>query len=61
MRFIWAFIWSFFLVQMASYVISSMTGSTYDFMQATIMSLVIGVLVIIVTAVLPNEPAEQHH
>ncbi|WP_028402567.1 YjzD family protein [Ectobacillus panaciterrae] len=61
MRFIWTFIWSFFLMQMASYVIGAMTGTTYDFVQATMLSVVMSVLVIVISAVLPNEPVEQHH
>ncbi|MGG2093225.1 YjzD family protein [Bacillus sp. S13(2024)] len=61
MRVIWAFIWSFLLVQMMSYVLSSMTpGVTYDFQQATIFSVIITVIVIVLGALIPNEPAEQH-
>ncbi|MFB9762634.1 YjzD family protein [Ectobacillus funiculus] len=61
MRLLWTFIWSFLLMQMMSYIISSMTGSTYDFGQATIMSVVVTVLIFIISAILPNEPAGQHH
>ncbi|MFC5775246.1 YjzD family protein [Ectobacillus antri] len=60
MQFITAFLWSFFLMQMASYVISSMTDSTYDFIQATILSVVVGVIVVAMTALIPNEPVEHH-
>ncbi|MFX3624107.1 MAG: YjzD family protein [Ectobacillus sp.] len=61
MQFIWTFIWSFALVQMASYVISSMGSGTYDFTQATIMSVVVLVLIVAISALVPNEPTEQHH
>ncbi|GAA3329662.1 YjzD family protein [Ectobacillus funiculus] len=62
MRLLWTFIWSFLLMQMMSYIISSMTGSTYDFGQATIMSVVVTVFdFFIISAILPNEPAGQHH
>ncbi|MNG31947.1 hypothetical protein D3C84_1178460 [compost metagenome] len=61
MRLLWTFIWSFLLVQMMSYVISAMTGSTYDFSQASIMSVVVTALIVIISAVVPNEPAGQHH
>ncbi|WP_412839320.1 YjzD family protein [Bacillus paranthracis] len=57
MRFIWALIWSFLLVHMMSYVIGSMTGGTYDFNQASIFSVV---LVLAISAAIPNEPVEQH-
>ncbi|MFD3447324.1 YjzD family protein [Microbacteriaceae bacterium 4G12] len=60
MRVIFGFFWSFVLVQMASYVISSMTGGTYDFKLATIISLVVGVLVMLISVFIPNEPVEQH-
>ncbi|HFK1456439.1 TPA: YjzD family protein [Bacillus cereus] len=60
MRFIWALIWSFLLVHMMSYVISSMTGGTYDFNQASIFSVVLAVLVLAISAAIPNEPVEQH-
>ncbi|ENQ3081043.1 YjzD family protein [Bacillus multifaciens] len=61
MRVIWAFIWSFLLVQMMSYVISAMTpGGTYDFGQASIFSVILTVLVIAIGALIPNEPAQQH-
>ncbi|EEL51764.1 MULTISPECIES: YjzD family protein [Bacillus] len=60
MRVIWAFIWSFMLVHMMSYVISSMTGGVYDFQQASIFSVVLAVLVMAIAAAIPNEPVEQH-
>lgn len=61
MRLLWTFIWSFLLVQMMGYVISAMTGSTYDFNQASIMSVVVTALIVIIAAVIPNEPAGQQH
>ncbi len=61
MRVLWTFIWSFLLVQMMSYVISAMTGTTYDFGQASIMSVVVTVLIFVISAAVPNEPVEQHH
>ncbi|MGR5996739.1 YjzD family protein [Bacillus cereus] len=61
MRFIWALIWSFLLVHMMSYVIGSMTGGTYDFNQASIFSSCsCTVLVLAISAAIPNEPVEQH-
>ncbi|MDZ5606325.1 YjzD family protein [Bacillus pseudomycoides] len=60
MRVIWAFIWSFLLVHMMSYVIGSMTGGKYNFEQASIFSVVLAVLVMAIAAAIPNEPVEQH-
>lgn len=60
MRVIWTFIWSFVLTQMMSYVIGSMLESTYTFQEATMFSVAIAVLVLLLGAAIPNEPAEQH-
>ncbi|CAM4090435.1 YjzD family protein [Bacillus manliponensis] len=60
MRVIWAFIWSFVLTHMVSYVVGSMLGSTYNFQEASIYSVAVTVLVLLVGAAIPNEPVEQH-
>lgn len=46
---------------MTTYVVSSMSGASYDFRTATILSVIATVLIYIVTAILPNEPAEDTH
>ena len=61
MRYTWSFFWVFLLIHMATYVVSSMNGAAYDFMQGTIISVVVTILVYIVTAILPNEPVEDAH
>ncbi|MCP8968293.1 YjzD family protein [Ectobacillus ponti] len=60
MRFVWAFIWSFLLVQMISYVIGAMTGNEYNFANASIMSVVFAVLVIAIGSLIPNDPVPHH-
>ncbi|MEH7500800.1 YjzD family protein [Neobacillus drentensis] len=61
MRFFWTFFWSFLLVQMLTYVVSSMTpGATYEFMPAAIASVVVTILIFVAAAVIPNEPAAKH-
>ncbi|WP_379969984.1 YjzD family protein [Ectobacillus sp. sgz5001026] len=60
MKYISSFFWSFVLVQMASYVISSMTSTKYDFTQSTLMSVVITVLILLIASLVPNEPSKQH-
>ncbi|MEH6905444.1 YjzD family protein [Neobacillus drentensis] len=61
MRFFWTFFWSFLLVQMLTYVVSSMTpGAEYEFMPAVIASVVVTILIFVVTTVIPNEPAAKH-
>ncbi|WHY87747.1 YjzD family protein [Neobacillus novalis] len=61
MRFFWTFLWSFLLVQMLSYVVSSMTpGAEFDFIPGAIVSVGVTVLIFIAAAVIPNEPVENH-
>ncbi len=61
MRYTWTFFWVFLLIHMTTYVVSSMNGVVYDFMQATIISVVVTILVYILTAILPNEPVKDAH
>jgi hypothetical protein len=60
-RYFWTFFWTFLLVQMLSYVVSSMTeGAEFDFMSGAVVSVGVTILIFIATAVLPNEPVEKH-
>lgn len=61
MRFIWTFFWSFLLVQMLTYVVSSMTsGAKYEFMPGVIVSIGVTILIYVVAALIPNEPVAKH-
>jgi hypothetical protein len=60
-RYFWTFFWVFVLVQMLSYVVSSMTeGGVFDFKSGAIISVGVFILIVLATAVLPNEPVEKH-
>ena len=62
MRFLVTFFWSFLLMQMITYVVSSMAGAGYSFTTGVIISVIVSLLVFVLTAILPNEePAENHH
>lgn len=65
MQYIITFFWSFLLVTMLNYVVSSVLGVNFDFMNGVIVSLVFSVLVIIIAAVIPNESTPEveaeHH
>lgn len=65
MQYIITFFWSFLLVTMLNYVVSSVLGVSFDFMNGVIVSLVFSVLVIIIAAVIPNESTPEveaeHH
>jgi hypothetical protein len=45
---------------MASYVVSSMTGSAFHFSTAIIISVVFTVLLFIIGELIPAEPSEEH-
>ena len=65
MQYIITFFWSFLLVTMLNYVVSSVLGVSFDFMNGVIVYLVFSVLVIIIAAVIPNESTPEveaeHH
>lgn len=56
------FFWAFLLIQMLSYVVSSMTGGLYDFKLAAILSVIATVLIFVAAEVIPmKEHVEDHH
>ncbi|WP_232329769.1 DUF2929 family protein [Sporosarcina sp. P37] len=53
------FVWSFLLVAMLNYVAGSIGGFEFDFMAGVTVSIVLAVVVLIITAVIPDEsPAD---
>ena len=64
MQYIATFVWSFLLVSMLNYVVSSVLGVPFDFQVGAILSVVFSVLIFIIGAIIPNEPtpdAVDHH
>ncbi|MFJ8234593.1 YjzD family protein [Ureibacillus sp. NPDC094379] len=63
MQYIMSFVWSFLLVSMLTYVVSSVLGAHYSFANGAIISLIFAVLVLIIAAVIPNGPSDtaEHH
>lgn len=65
MQYIITFFWSFLLVSMLNYVVSSVLSVEFNFMNGVIVSLVFSVLVIIIAAIIPNESTPEteaeHH
>ena len=65
MKYIITFFWSFLLVTMLNYVVSSVLGVDFNFMNGVYVSLAVSVLVIIIGAVIPNESTPdadaEHH
>lgn len=60
MQYIWTFFWTFLLVQMLNYVAGSMLGVPFDFAVGTILAVGATIIILIVPALLPNEPSEKH-
>lgn len=59
MHYIMTFVWSFLLVAMLNYVAGSIVGTEFDFMTGVTVSIVLAVVVLIITAVIPDEsPAD---
>lgn len=62
MQYIVTFFWSFLLISMLNYVVSSVLGVPFDFVAGAIISVVVSILVFIIAAIIPNEPvAHDHH
>lgn len=63
MKYIMTFVWSFLLVSMLNYVVSSVLGAPFDFQIGAIVSVVFTVLIFILGAVIPNDPIPEadHH
>ena len=60
MRYIVTFIWVFLLMQMVTYVVSSMIGVDYSFQTGAVLSIPITIIVSLLPLVIPNEPVDQH-
>ncbi|MGG1676594.1 DUF2929 family protein [Neobacillus sp. NRS-1170] len=60
MRFFWTFFWLFLLVQMLTYVVSSMNGVAFDVKVGSILAVAVTILVYVVSSLIPNEPVEKH-
>ncbi|WPK12344.1 YjzD family protein [Lysinibacillus louembei] len=64
MQYIMTFFWSFLLVSMLTYVVSSILGVDPNFGLAAILSVAVSILVFIIAAVLPSAPVadtDSHH
>ena len=61
MKFIITFLWSFLLVTMVNYVAGSIAGiASFDFMGGVIAAVVMAIIVLVVTAIIPNEEVADY-
>ncbi|MEI4769665.1 YjzD family protein [Psychrobacillus sp. FJAT-51614] len=63
MKYIMTLVWSVILVSMLNYVVSSVQNVDFDLNNGLIMSIPVAILVILITAILPNDPVPtpEHH
>jgi Protein of unknown function (DUF2929) len=61
MRYFWTIFWAFALSNMFVYVVGAMKGMAFDFQLACILTGIFTVAVLLLNAIIPNEPVESHH
>lgn len=59
MRIFWTFFWTFLLVNMLTYVVSSMIGVAYHFAIGTTLAVIATVLILLIAQLIPDDPV--HH
>ena len=59
MKYFFTFFWTFLLVQMVTYVVSSMLGIAFDFQTGSILAVVFTVLLFVLSAIIPEGPVEK--
>lgn len=63
MQYIVTFVWSFLLVSMLNYVVSSVMGAPFDFVAGAIISVAFSILIFVIAAIIPNDsmPESDQH
>ena len=61
MRYFMTFFWVFLLMQMITYVVSSMSGNAYEFITGAIISIPVTILICVLPLLIPNEPVDNGH
>ncbi|MEW9501611.1 YjzD family protein [Jeotgalibacillus marinus] len=61
MAYIWTFFWTFLLIQMATYVVSSMNGVPYNFVTGTTIAVIATVAIFVIGAIIPKPQVEEQH
>ncbi|EDP67318.1 hypothetical protein CAT7_11520 [Carnobacterium sp. AT7] len=59
MKYLVTLFWGFFIGQAVNYIGSSLSGSSYDFITASGIGLFIGVMVILIAKILPDQKHEH--
>ena len=59
MKYIMTFVWSIILVSMLNYVVSSVQDVHYNFNHGLIISIPVAIMILIITAIIPNDPVSK--
>lgn len=59
MKYFWTFFWTFLLLQMITYVVSSMIGVAFDFKTGTILAVATTILLCIIPFIIPEGSAKE--
>ncbi|MCP3742175.1 YjzD family protein [Rossellomorea sp. BNER] len=60
MRYFWTFFWAFLLIEMTTYVVSSMNGVKFHFETGAIIAVGVTILIFVLSALIPNDPVEDY-
>jgi len=61
MKYFWTFFWTYLLVLMMTYVVSSMNNAHFDITASSIISVAITIVLYIFPFILKNEEGENAH
>ncbi|MGM9927402.1 MAG: YjzD family protein [Bacillus sp. (in: firmicutes)] len=61
MRYFVTFFWVFLLMQMITYVVSSMSGVSYAFNTGAIIAIPATILICVLPLLIPNDPVDNGH
>ncbi|WP_332650350.1 YjzD family protein [Lysinibacillus sp. 54212] len=63
MQYIMTFFWSFLLISMLNYVVSSVMNVDFNFVTGVIVSVAFSVFVLVIAAIIPDGPVADadHH
>lgn len=61
MKYINTLLWGFILGQVAFYIGSALEGNSYNFVQGSLMGLVLAIVVSVLAALLPSKKDKGHH
>ena len=61
MSYFWTFLWSFLLIQMTTYVVSSMNGVPYNFMTGTIIAIITTLAIFVIGTIIPKPHVKEQH